>query len=86
MPTTYNTSSLSSERKKLRTKMRLTDLETVSPSRRESAKIMTPESRALTTICTKLRRKPTSSTSLLMPRSTSSEELRRLSKTPVLSS
>lgn len=56
---TYNTSLLNSEKRKPRTKMRSIDLETPSGSRRESAKIMTPELKLLITICTRLKRRPT---------------------------
>ncbi len=86
MLTTYNTSCKNLERKKLRTKMRLIDLEMALLSRRESAKIMMPESRALIMICTKPRRKLTSFPRWPMPRSMSSEELKKHLRMPVLNS
>ena len=66
------------EKKRLEIKMRLTDLETPLHSKKENAKTTTPRSRASITISTRLRRKPKSSPSLLMPKTLSAEELPKL--------
>jgi hypothetical protein len=83
---TFNMSWPNLEKKKLRTKMRSIDLETALLTRRESAKIMMPESRALIMICTKPQRKLTNFPRWPMLRTMSSEELRKLLRMLVLNS
>jgi hypothetical protein len=83
--TTSNTSSLDSERKKQRIRMKLIDLEIQLPLKKESAKTMMLNLRVLTTMSTRLRRNLSSSVRLLTKKTSNLEELMRLLIKPLLS-
>jgi len=77
MQITFNMNSAKSEKRRQRTRTRLTDLEMASPSKKKSARIMMLRSRPSTTIFSKLRRGLMSSKSWLIPRNSNLEEQMR---------
>ena len=71
---TSNMNSVNSEKRRQRTRTRLTDLEMALLLKKKSVRIMMPRSRPSTTIFLKLRKDPMSYKSWLIPRNLNLEE------------